>query len=339
MRSMPSQLELFDILYGIAARDGREEALFGYDILLARQAFERMLIGSDFPQVYLEFPLLGTPGFDLLAGYGSLERNARFREGAGYGRQDMFDWFAQVHEARNTGGVGFEVDCSTGRIDVAGVYLQQRRHSELVAPFLASMGESGRRASYEAVSGRLALGWPASYIGLFPGRAGTPTRIGGYLSPRAQRRCEDPGHLRACLDQVGFEAYTDDMLQKCSELMALAPAVDFQLDILSDGGLGPTFGLSLSFGNVTPRETHACMESGYGAQLMSALERWGLADERWRLIADTTYAKCIDYMRDDGGMGRLALCVRLNFAKVKFVEGIPSAAKFYLSCTAWALDS
>lgn len=339
MRSLPGQLELFDVLYGIAARDGREEALFGYDVLLARQAFERMLIGSDFPQVYLEFPLLGAPGFDLLAGYGSLEHGARFAEGAGYGRQDLFDWFVQVREAQSTGGVGFEVDCSAGRVDVAGVYLQQRRRSELVAPFLESMGEGERLAPYEAVSVRLARGWPASYIGLFPGRLGTPTRIGGYLSPRAKQRCTDPDHLRTCLDQVGYKAYTSDMLERCSELMALAPAVDYQLDISRDGELGPTFGLSLSFADVTPREAHACMESGYGAQVMGTLERWGLADERWRLIADAAYAKRIEYAREDGGVGHLALCVRFNFAKVKFVAGVPSAAKFYLACSACVSDS
>ena len=334
MRSLPNQLELFDVLYGIAARDGRGEVLFGSDILLARQAFERMLIGSGFPQVYLEFPLRGTPGFDLLVGYGSLDSGARFREGAGYGRQDLFDWFAQARATYDTGGIGFEVDCSAGRIDAAGVYLQQRRRSELVAPFLASMGESERLAAYEAVSERLALGWPASYIGLFPGRAGTPTRIGGYLSPRAKKRCEDPEHLRSCLEQVGYTAHTNSMLAMCAQLVSFVPSADFQLDILSDGRLGPTFGLSLSLADVTPRAAHECMKSGSGARLMGTLERWGLVDERWKLLAEATYAKRIAFARDDGSVGHLALCVRFNFAKVKFVEGVPSAAKFYLGCTA-----
>ena len=80
------------------------------------------------------------------------------------------------------------------------------------------------------------------------------------------------------------------------------------------------------------------MESGYGAQLMGILERWGLADGRWRLIADAAYAKRIAYALDDGSVGHLALCVCFNFAKVKFVAGVPSPAKFYLSCTAQVLD-
>ena len=73
MRARPTQMELFDVLYDLAARNGREEALFGYDVLLARLAFERMLIGSDFPRLYLEFPLFGAPGFDVLAGYDNIE--------------------------------------------------------------------------------------------------------------------------------------------------------------------------------------------------------------------------------------------------------------------------
>ena len=37
---------------------------------------------------------------------------------------------------------------------------------------------------------------------------------------------------------------------------------------------------------------------------------------------------------EDGSIGRLALCVLFNFAKVKFVGGVAAPAKFYLTCAA-----
>ncbi len=172
-------------------------------------------------------------------------------------------------------------------------------------------------------------------MGLFPGRAGTPMRIGGYLRPRVKEECaQDPAVLKSCFDKVGFTAYDGKMLSRCAELMGIVPSVDFQFDIFPDGSLGDTFGLSLSFNEVLPREAHACMESGYGARLMGLLEAWGLADERWRLLADAAFAQHIGYEREDGSIGRLALCVLFNFAKVKFVGGVAAPAKFYLTCAA-----
>ena len=42
------------------------------------------------------------------------------------------------------------------------------------------------------------------------------------------------------------------------------------------------------------------------------------------------FAKGIRHQDGDGHEGRLAVCVRLNYAKVKFVGGVAQAAKFYL---------
>ena len=106
MRSLPNQLELFDVLYGIAARDGRGEVLFGSDILLARQAFERMLIGSGFPQVYLEFPLIGEPFLDITVLYGQLEEGTRVDSPAAAGTGATLDWFADVHRQHSNVSFG-----------------------------------------------------------------------------------------------------------------------------------------------------------------------------------------------------------------------------------------
>ena len=336
----PDQMQVFDALYAIAAENGRGEALFGSSIALARPAYERTLIGNGYPSAYLEFPLLGEPGFDLLSVYRYVEPGAQFAPDAGFGYQAMFDWFSSVCEPSGSVSCGIELDTSTGETQQAGVYLQQRSRTELVAPFLASVGETSRTQAYQDVFNRMPEGWPPSYVGLFPGRPGTPMRIGGYMSADELARCaDDPAHLGAQFCQIGFEAFNASMLKRCAEFMRCAPSIDFQFDIMPDGALGDTFGLSLSFNETKPREAHACMESGYGAQLMQTLQAWDLADDRWRLIADAAFARHVGYEREDGSEGRFALCIRFNYAKVKFRACEPQPAKFYLACMAGDVEA
>ena len=335
----PTQMQAFDALYAIAADDGREEALFGSSIELACPAFEKTIIGEGYPSPYLEFPLLGEPCFDLLSVHAHVEPGARFADGAGFGYQPMYDWFESICNKEGTVSCGIELDLSTGETERAGVYFQQRKHTELIGPFLESIGEQARLASYTDVLERMPEGWPPAYIGLFPGRAGTPLRIGGYMGANELARCaETPAHLGECFRHIGFEAFDDEMLERCSEFMRLVPAVDFQFDIMPDGTLGDTFGLSLSFNETKPRQASECMESGYGADVMRLLESWELADERWKLIADAAFARHIPFEREDGSEGRFALCVLFNYAKIKFTGGAPRPAKFYLLMNAKELE-
>lgn len=333
----PTHIEAFGALYSIAAADGRGEALFGDSFDQALEFYQRTLIGDGYPIVHLEFPLLGEPCLDLLSVHGKVPLGAKFAAGAGYGYQAMFDWFAEVGattHAHNV-SVGLELDLSTGQTQTAGVYLQQRRHTQLVTPFLESVGEAARAQQYLGTLERMPEGWPSSYVGLFPGREGTPMRIGGYMGSAEHARCaEDPAYLEARFRHIGFTAFDANMLDCCTEFMRLAPSIDFQFDIMSDGSLGDTFGLSLSFNEAKPRETQECMTTGYGARLMHVLQEWGLADSRWHEIAGAAYARAIGFEREDGTEGRFALCVRLNYAKVKFSSCEPMPAKFYLTCIA-----
>lgn len=334
----PTQMLAFDAMYGLASRDGRGQALFGKSYALARDVYERSLIGSGYPSAYLEFPLLGEPCFDILTVHASVGANDRFAPGAGFGYQRMFDWFVGVHQ-RGDISCGIELDTSVGETDRAGVYLQFRREVGLVDPFLESVGERGRAASYHAVLDRMPDGWPPAYVGLFPGRVGAPLRIGGYLSHRVQSAiAADPALLARHFDAIGFAAYDEPMLARCAEFLALVPSADFQFDIMPDGSLGDVFGLSLSFNEARPRAAHDCMESGYGAAICRALESWGLADDRWRLIADAAFARHVPFVREDGASARFALCCLFNYAKVKFAATVPQPAKFYLRLTAGEVD-
>ena len=331
----PSQMTVFDALCSIAAGDGRGEALFGSSFDIARDAYERTLIGDGYPAAYIEFPLLGSPGFDLLSVHGTVQPGSRFAPGAGFGYQAMFDWFSGVYDRGVNASCGIELDTSVGETERAGVYLQYREHTDLIAPFLESIGEEARAESFLAVADRMPEGWPPAYVGLFPGRAGTPLRIGGYLGGAIQKACaEDPALLAAQFDHIGFAAYDDEMLSRCCALLSLAPSADFQFDIMPDGTLGDVFGLSLSFNETKPREARVCMESGYGARICRNLQEWGLADERWRLIAGAAFARHVPFDREDGSQGRFALCCLFNYAKVKFAGTVAQPAKFYLRMSA-----
>ena len=328
-------MEAFKAMYTIAAQNGRGEALFGESIRLAEPAYERTLIGSGYPTAYLEFPLLGAPCFDLLSVHGFVESGSRFSPGAGFGYQAMFDWFQGVCNPGGSLSCGIELDTSTGETERAGVYLQQRTQHGFVGPFLESVDEGERTEAYMDVLSRMPEGWPPAYVGLFPGRPGTPMRIGGYMDKSELAHCaDDPAHLAEQFRQIGYEAFDLPMLKRCATFMRLAPSVDFQFDIMSDGTLGDTFGLSLSFNETKPRQAQECMESGYGSVLMQALQGWGLADDRWKLIAGAAFARHIGYEREDGTEGRFALCIKFNYAKVKFKAGEAQPAKFYLTCTA-----
>jgi hypothetical protein len=174
-------------------------------------------------------------------------------------------------------------------------------------------------------------GWPPAYVGLFPGRAGTPLRVGGYLGNTVQKACaNDPALLGAYFDQIGFSAFDSEMLSRCSVFLSLAPSVDFQFDIMPDGTLSDVFGLSLSFNETSPRHARVCMESGYGARICRTLQEWGLADGRWKLIAGAAFGRHVPFDREDGSQGRFALCCLFNYAKVKFTGAVAQPAKFYL---------
>ena len=148
----PTQMQAFDALYVLAAGDGRGEALFGNCFSPARLAYERSLIGNGYPSAYFEFPLLGEPCFDILSVHGWVEPGAQFAPGAGFGRQPMFDWFEGVCERGCYVSCGLEMDVSDGETERAGVYLQQRKRTELVGPFLASVGVTSQTRRIPSLS-------------------------------------------------------------------------------------------------------------------------------------------------------------------------------------------
>ena len=79
------------------------------------------------------------------------------------------------------------------------------------------------------------------------------------------------------------------------------------------------------------------MEKGVGQRIMSTLQEWGLADDRWRLLNNVSFARQYPYVREDGTTGFLGLCTLLNYVKVKFRNAQMLPAKFYLLLAALEL--
>ena len=70
---------------------------------------------------------------------------------------------------------------------------------------------------------------------------------------------------------------------------------------------------------------------------MLLLQRWGLADDRWKLLPGATLNKGIPVTGPRGERKLLGLVVRFNYAKVKFKGGAPVSSKFYLKLHAGLL--
>ena len=102
---------------------------------------------------------------------------------------------------------------------------------------------------------------------------------------------------------------------------------------MPDGTLGTTVGLSAQLPILTPNKARPLMRpGGASAQLLEKVERLGLADERWRLLADALFATGIE-----GDEGLLALYCIPTFVKLRLRDSEALDAKVYLQAGASVL--
>ena len=92
---------LFGLAYALAARDGRDGALFGGSFPAAQEAFARGFVAGAFPELWFELPLAGEPWFDLhmLVARGDVREGAAY-PGLGGAYADALAWFAGGGDAR-----------------------------------------------------------------------------------------------------------------------------------------------------------------------------------------------------------------------------------------------
>ena len=135
-------------------------------------------------------------------------------------------------------------------------------------------------------------------------------------------------HLRSC----GFTA-TSAALLDLMGLVARSPfPLELQFDVLEDGSVGPTVGVSAGFPMAAASRMRPLFEEGGAAEkLLAQVEQTGLADGRWRLVPGAIYSTLVD-----AGDAKVALYNVPTFIKLRLREGEPLDAKIYLQAGASA---
>lgn len=328
---VPSHEDALRVLLLQAADEGRDATLFGKSTDRAAREAGPFMIGEDFPDLYLECPLLGDPFLDITTLYSRLEPGTYVDHPAAAGTQGMLDWFAEACSDLHGVCCGFELDTKEPELPPVAVHFQPRMRTELVRPFCESIGEPERADLYLSQRERMPEEWPLSFFGLFRGRPGSPLRICGYLNEEERAACADDAQLLArAFDEAGFSAYDNAMLEDVSALVAAAPGtVDFQFDIFPDGTLSDTFAIDVQFGIEQPKAVRENFQEGAASRIMHLLEERGAADDRWKLIAEAAFARSVPITQDNGELTRFAFSLMPQWAKARWTNGALQPAKMY----------
>lgn len=331
MMRIPTHADAFEVLCLQAADQGRGSLLFGESLTRARKLARPFMVGEGFPSVYLEFPLVGDPFLDVTVLYDKLEPKTRVASIAAAGSEAMLDWYAEVGDKFGDVCCGFELDTKQPELPCAAVHFQPREHLELVRPFCEALGEQRRAELYLGTAARMPEDWRLSFFGFFRGRSGSPLRVCGYLDRKEAMRCaRDSAHIAEVFDEVGFAAYDETMLERAAVLMEAAPdGLDFQFDVLDDGTLGSMFALDLRLGVMQPEDVVSSFEDGQAARVFGLLEGYGAADGRWRLAGKAAFARSVNVVLEDGGIGRYAFTLTPQWVKARWCECTQQPSKLY----------
>lgn len=329
------RLTLYDALYGLAADEGREQALFGSCAPLAHEAFKRSLAQDGFPIIWFELPLAGEPRFDLHVALSrkQLQAGTLFRAGAGNGYDELLRWYADEEPGGN--GLAFAYDISEGRIEHPAIHINVNKVPlSNMDRFFDLATDSGAAHLYAGFARRLPPGWDVWYVGVHPGRPGSPIRVDCFVSSALKAAyAADVALLERDLHACGFSATGPALHELVAPILASPYRLELQFDVMRDGKPGPTLGVSAAF---TERAAQAVQqafgEGGPAATLMSAVESLGLCDARWHHVPDATFTKLISV---DGTP--LALYCMPTFVKLRMRDGTPLDAKFYLQASAVVL--
>ena len=327
----PSHADAFEVLCLQAADEGRGEVLFGESLARAKTALRPFMTGLEFPDVYFEFPLMGNPFLDVTVLYSHLQAGTRIDSPAAEGSGPMLDWLAETREDFEDVCCGFELDVKDADRPLAAIHFQPRGHTHLVAPFCEAAGIPQAAPLYLDLNARMPTGWELSFFGVFRGRPNSPLRVCGYLADEQKNACaDDPRRLARVFDEIGFSAYDDTMLSQASKLLATAPkTVDFQFDVYPDGSLGDIFALDAQFHIEQPHAVRSSFTDGTGARVMHLFEQWGIADDRWKLGAESAFARALPVQLEDGTTGRFAFTLMPQWTKARWTAGVLQPAKLY----------
>ena len=319
--------------------EGRDKVLLGDSAARARVAALPFLVGEEFPNVYLEFPLIGDPFLDVTMLYSNLAPGTRVESEAAADTEALFDWFATIDAKEKNMSFGFELDTHEPELPRAAIHFQPRAHREFVEPFFRAVGEPERAHLYLDLAARMPAGWDLSFFGMFRGRKDSPLRVCGYLSGDSQDSCAaDPKKLQEVFDEIGFTAYDDTMLAQASALMAVRKNnCDFQFDVYPDGSLGDIFAIDAQFQIEQPQAVRDSFDNGVASRLFGLLEKWGAADSRWRLAAGSAFARALPIELEDGSAARFSFALMPQWTKARWHNKVLQPSKLYCLANAKVL--
>ena len=333
-------LRAFRRLYGKAAADGREDALFGADAFAkSLEALERYaLTGVDTVIYDFEFPFTGRPRMDLLVGYvcGELSSPVRF---AGEGDPSLRRFFNACAETSGWEKIdcGYSLDLSAAAdgVPAPGLYIlppPETPPGDYVPGFLEISGFGDRVSAAMTALTHAPESWVPHYVGAMAGRPQAPVRLGFSVDRK------DSLHYSGCPEEFlrDLEAYMGIRFPASGKetLFVLADGgyiCDLQFDLYPDGTIGGGLGVSVNFGfnDLDPRKSAGFLENGIGGGMMRRLEAMGLADARWRIMDSACYAT--EHIERHGDGHRfVGEAVTIDGVKVRFRNGLPFVSKGYL---------
>ena len=315
----------YDIIYALAALNGREGALFGRCAPLAHEAFCHSLPCDAFPELWFEVPLAGDSWFDLhaLTAREDLTPGMTFTPDETGGYPEIFEWFARADGVRQ---LALSYDVSSGSIEhPAAQLLMSGSDVSVACEFLKAAGRSDALEAYRTFHESLPEGWYLCYVGTFPSRSNFSLRVECIPAYEQQRAYANDGALlESHLRQVGFTQFDNTLIERC-QILARSPfMLEFQFDVMPDGRAGTTLGASVRFAAPSSREVgwRPFYDAG---DLMRQVQDWGLADDRWRLLGQTAFTKRMEV----GGEATLIYSYPA-FLKLRWRDGDPLDAKAYL---------
>ena len=325
---MIDRTQIYNIIYALAAKDGREERLFGTCAEPAYVALVHSLAGDAFPELWFEIPLLGDPWFDLhaLTAREGLHPGMEFAPETCGGFPEAFEWFASQNESVRQLALSWDV--GSGSIDQPAVQLLlNRRDPRRTCDFLTAAGRPDAAPAYRAFYEKLPEAWFPCYSGVFPSRPDHNLRVECVFErPLQQAYADDASLLERHLRQVGLDDLGDTIVPRCQALARTPFAMEFQFDVDEAGSATPVFSASLRFSTPPGTDEWHCFDpNAHAGTLMRQVEEWGLADDRWHDLAGTIFAK-----RLARGDDQMTLYCYPAFLKLRWRDGNPVDAKSYL---------
>lgn len=317
----------------------REAQLVGNSSENLLDASERLsLKGGMVSSCFVEGPLLGTPCYDSLVIHNPrfLYPCCRVSDPSQEMAQKVLDWASKVKTSRPY--IHFELD-ELGAGALSGIHCRIEGNMSLAAGFFEAIGEPWRISRFTSVYHRLPESWFLRYSGVFIGRGSNNTRLEVAIQDdKARQALCDPNYIKQCFDQIGFHAYSDEMLEDMACLTRVDVPLSIQFDLLDDGFMSTCSLLSM-YEHVRPDCSPLFREDGILSKTCRIYEDMGVCDERWKLLEKCCFSK-IRYFKVKEGIKIQGNNCFMCCTKAKWIEGNRTFAKYYLMMDSkWEIQS